>query len=97
MALRCPVCKAENNQGPACRRCKADLTLVFALEDRRAATLAEAHACLARGRWEDARSASLTADHLRHDEESKRLLALTALVCGDFHEALRLHRSLAKA
>ena len=26
MALRCPVCKADNTQGPACRRCKADLT-----------------------------------------------------------------------
>ena len=36
MALRCPVCKAENAQGPNCRRCKADLSLLFALEDRRA-------------------------------------------------------------
>src|SRR5262249_17865113 len=33
--MRCPVCKAENAQGPACRRCKADLSLLFAVEARR--------------------------------------------------------------
>ena len=30
--IRCPVCKAENSQGPTCRRCKADLSLLFRLE-----------------------------------------------------------------
>jgi hypothetical protein len=95
MVPRCPVCKADNSQGPACRRCKADLSLVFALEERRARALAEARACLAAGRREEARTLAVTADHLRHDEEAQRLLALTALACGDFHEALRLHRQMA--
>jgi hypothetical protein len=92
MVLRCPVCKADNSQGPTCRRCKADLSLVFALEERRARALEKACACLAAGRWDEARSLAVTADHLRQDDESKRLRAVTALVCGDFHEALRLHR-----
>ena len=42
MALRCPVCKAENAQGPNCRRCKADLSMMFALEDQRAPVMEEA-------------------------------------------------------
>ena len=28
----CPCCKANNDSGPACRRCKADLSLLFAFE-----------------------------------------------------------------
>jgi hypothetical protein len=94
MALRCPVCKADNAQGPTCRRCKADLSLLFALEAKRARAIAGARAALAEGRWEEARAQAKTADHLRHDDESKELLAVTALVCGDFHEAWRLHREL---
>ena len=34
--MQCPVCKADNAQGPLCRRCKADLSLLFRLEARRA-------------------------------------------------------------
>jgi hypothetical protein len=94
LLLRCPVCKAENTKGPACRRCKADLSMLFALEDRRARALADAGASLALGRWSEARTAALVADHLRQDCESKQLVALTALLCGDFHEALRLYRQM---
>jgi methylphosphotriester-DNA--protein-cysteine methyltransferase len=94
MPLRCPVCKAENTQGPACRRCKADLSMLFALDEKRAQALATARAALAERRWEEARTAAKMADHLRHDDESKELVAVTALVCGDFHEAWRLHREL---
>jgi hypothetical protein len=94
MALRCPVCKAENAQGPICRRCKADLSLLFALEAKRARAISEARAALTDGRWDEARSQAKRADHLRHDDESKELLAVTALLCGDFYEAWRLHREL---
>ena len=31
----CPVCRATNDQGPQCRRCKADLGLLFRLEAQR--------------------------------------------------------------
>lgn len=33
--MRCPVCRAENDRGPNCRRCRADLSLLFALEKQR--------------------------------------------------------------
>jgi hypothetical protein len=46
--MRCPVCKADNDQGPACRRCKADLSLLWALEARREALLASVRHRLAR-------------------------------------------------
>jgi hypothetical protein len=94
MPLRCPVCKAENTQGPVCRRCKADLSMLFALEEKRSRALTAARAALAERRWEEARTAAKMADHLRRDDETKELLAVTALVCGDFYEAWRLHREL---
>ena len=42
--MRCPVCKAENADAPQCRRCKADLSLLVALEQRRAQALTSAAA-----------------------------------------------------
>ena len=89
MAIRCPVCKAENASGPTCRRCKADLSLVFALEDQRWGALSEAHDALDERRYPDAHNAALRADHLRRDEASGRLVALTALLCGDHAQAWR--------
>jgi methylphosphotriester-DNA--protein-cysteine methyltransferase len=92
MVLRCPVCKAENSQGPTCRRCKADLAMLFALEERRSAEVAAAAAALADGQAEEARTHALAVAHLRADAESARLLALAALACGDYNLALRLRQ-----
>jgi hypothetical protein len=89
MAIRCPVCKADNPSGPACRRCKADLSLLFALEEQREDATRAAHAALAGRRYSDARNAALRADHLRRDEASRQLVALTALLCGDHAMAWR--------
>lgn len=98
MNLRCPVCKAENSFTPGapaeamCRRCRADLGLLVGLERQRQAALAASRACLAAGhRWGAYRRA-LEADHLRRDEESRRLVALTALLCGDHALAWRAYR-----
>ena len=55
--LRCPVCKADNSAGRACRRCKADLSLLFALEEERSWQIAEAGRCLTARQW---RRASLS-------------------------------------
>jgi uncharacterized membrane-anchored protein len=87
--MRCPVCKAENGEGPNCRRCKADLSLLFALEQQREAALAAARAELVAGRWGEARAQAEWADHLRRDEESQKLMAVAALMEGDFREAWR--------
>jgi hypothetical protein len=93
--MRCPVCKAENGQGPSCRRCKADLGLLFALEGQRARTLGEARDALARGWWRHAHECAARAHALRCDEESARLFAVAALLDGDFYEAWRRYRALA--
>jgi hypothetical protein len=91
MSLRCPVCKAENSAPPTCRRCKADLSLLFALEQDRVAALARACAALAAGRWAEALAEAQRAHALRHDEQSGRLVAVAALLCGDYHLAWRSH------
>ena len=81
--MRCPVCKADNNSTPQCRRCKADLSLLMALEQRRDRLLAEAGALLARGDSEAALRTAEQAHWLRCDEDSRRLLALARLMLGD--------------
>lgn len=88
--LRCPVCKADNGQGPACRRCKADLSLLFALEEQRDHALAEARSALSADPAQALREA-LRADHLRRDEVSRRLVAVAALLCRDFALAWRTY------
>jgi methylphosphotriester-DNA--protein-cysteine methyltransferase len=85
--MRCPVCKADNNEAPQCRRCKADLALLVALEQRRARVMAEACACLSRGEAPEALDQASEADWLRSDGASRRLLALARLMVGDFAEA----------
>jgi hypothetical protein len=92
--MRCPVCKAENNQGPQCRRCRADLTLLFALEGGRARALSSARQHLAEGRPAQAHAEAGRADRLRRDGESLRLLAVSALLDRDFRTAWRCYRLL---
>jgi hypothetical protein len=89
--MRCPVCKAENVQAPACRRCKADLGLLFALEDQRDAAMAGARRELAAGQWRRAHALAARADCLRRDTKSLRLLAVAALLDRDFHRAWRCY------
>jgi hypothetical protein len=92
--MRCPVCKADNAAGPTCRRCKADLTLLFALEDQRERALASARRHLAAGRWHEAAQEAGRGDGLRRDEESLRLVAVVALLCRDFARAWEGYREL---
>lgn len=82
MVLRCPACKAETALTP-CRRCKADLSLLFALEEQRSAALTGARAALARDRYAVALASARLADQLRRDAESLQVLAVAALLAGD--------------
>jgi hypothetical protein len=89
MSLRCPVCKAENTEGPWCRRCKADLSLLFALEEQRRAAFEAARVAASRGDRDGFLSAAEHADTLRSNDESRRLLAVARLLHGNFAGAVR--------
>jgi hypothetical protein len=83
------VCKAENAERPACRRCKADLSLLWALEERRAWALAAARRALAAGRLTEGMIFVGEVEGIRSDEQSSRLAASTQLLSGDFVGAWR--------
>jgi hypothetical protein len=97
--MQCPVCKAENSQGPACRRCKADLTLLWELEERRQALLSEAQHHLTVGatepnadnsrgarpaEWRLALEPATEAMQLRAGTDAGHLIAIARLLARDF-------------
>jgi hypothetical protein len=91
--MRCPVCKAENDKGPQCRRCKADLAPLFALEEERGRLLAAARHALTRGEPQEAVRQAAEADWLRRGDDSRRLLAVAHLLNRDFAAAWECYRS----
>ncbi len=91
--MRCPVCKADNLQGPQCRRCKADLSLLFALEEKRNRALAEARGCLSRGEWQAAIELAETANWLRGDQDSRQVVAVAHLLGRDFAVAWQFYQN----
>lgn len=92
-ALRCPVCRAVNEQGPACRRCRADLSLLFQLEDQRRQAVAAAYGAFARREWDAMYALAQGAHALRRDEGTARLLALACLLRRDFPAAWQAYRA----
>jgi hypothetical protein len=81
------VCKADNLQGPNCRRCKADLSLLFALEVHRRRTLEEARLHFAEANWARAAQLAAEADRMQTDDESRNLLVLARVLNGAFAAA----------
>jgi hypothetical protein len=90
--MRCPVCRADNVQPPHCRRCKADLSPLFALEAQNQRTLAEARQCLRGGEWQRAAQHAEAADRLRGGDDAKRLVALARLLNRDFAAAFQAYQ-----
>jgi hypothetical protein len=86
-AITCPVCRARVESGPQCRRCKADLSLLFALEARREAVLAAARRSLAEGHPDEALAQAQEAEQLRHGDDARRLTAVSHLLRHDFAAA----------
>jgi hypothetical protein len=78
-------------EGQVCRRCKADLSLLFDVERRREWCLGEARRCLRDGNSADALNLALRAAGLHGDAESRRLVAIASLLSGNFEQALRYH------
>ena len=91
MTIKCPACKAPNDNGPNCRRCKADLAVLFQIEDQRHTLIRTARAAVAAGDTRRALAEAMSADRLRRDAESVKLLACANLLRGDYAEALRLY------
>lgn len=87
---RCPACRADNTD-QTCRRCKADLSLLFALEAERCRKMEEAVRLLHEGKCDDAYAAAWHAQELRRGPDAARLIALASAARGDFAEALRWH------
>src|SRR5689334_9167996 len=92
MSLICPLCRAVNEQPPVCRRCRADLSLLFSVKARRGAELAAAQAQLAQGDAEAAFSSARCAGALRHGVDAARLAAVAALLKHDFAAAWKEYR-----
>ncbi len=87
MSLTCPVCRANNEAGPNCRRCRADLSLLFAVEAQRSVRLAAACAALAQGQAVLASQQVRQAEELRHGPDAAKLGAVVALLRRDFTDA----------
>ena len=95
MPLRCPVCRALVEHGPQCRRCRADLSLLFTLEEQRRVRLERAALAAQRGDWGEVGRLAGEAHAMRRDEDSRRLLAAAALMRGDFAAAWRYYQGSA--
>src|SRR5262245_14390197 len=92
MVLTCPVCRATNDQGPVCRRCRADLSLLFELEVQRQARIAAALTAAAQGRFDSAAQFAGEADEIRHGADVCKLQAAVALMRRDFDGAWIAYR-----
>jgi hypothetical protein len=84
----CPVCRAENTTGPACRRCRADLSLLAAVEARRDFRFTRARAALRAHDLEAAAAELAEARALRDGPDVRRLQACLCLLRGDLDSAL---------
>jgi hypothetical protein len=91
--LACPVCKAENTAGPACRRCKADLGLLFAIDEQRTALLGQSRQSSLRGELCEALRLARQANDLNCNRESRRWLALMLLLAEDFPGAWQAYQT----
>ena len=90
--MPCPVCRADNEDRPTCRRCRADLSLLWAVEDQRREYLRSARGCLRRRQYEQALEQVRHANELRRGQDADQLAALAHLLGGNFAEALKCHR-----
>jgi hypothetical protein len=91
-ALRCPVCRADNSIPSQCRRCKADLFLLWELEQQRQRDLAIAMLTLARSDPDNALELLDRVEKVRSDDDSRRLRALCHLFRHDFAAAWKWAR-----
>lgn len=85
--IACPCCRATNETGPACRRCKADLSLLFDADRHRDDLVHAARSAIQSGNLTSAYNSALAAEQLRHGTDTRQLLAVIALLNRDFPAA----------
>jgi hypothetical protein len=90
--MKCPVCRAQVEQGPNCRRCRADLSLLFRLQEQRRRGLSAARAWLDLGHADEALAALDRVDAMRRDTDSLRLRAVCHLLRREFAAAWRCYQ-----
>ncbi len=84
--ITCPCCKASNDAA-TCRRCKADLSLLVAVADRRGFLLSQVGAEAADGKFADALRSLDEAESLRSGADARQLRAAVLLLSGEFSAA----------
>jgi len=92
--VRCPTCRAEQSWSDTCRRCKCDLRL---LREAAEAYHRARRACLLHLDAGQPRAALLAARRCRGlapSAESRRLLAVAALLGGEWADAAATARRL---
>jgi hypothetical protein len=97
MPLPCPCCRASNDAGPACRRCKADLSLLFSVASQRDSLVADARRHARAGRFADALRALDSAAGLRAGPDLARLRAAVLLLSRDFPAAVACYSAAGKS
>jgi hypothetical protein len=88
--VRCPTCRAQQAWSDTCRRCKCDLRLLYATDQSYHHSRARCLDALHAGRADAAMVDAQTCLQIRPDEESRKLLAVCALLKGDWPTAIKL-------
>ena len=88
----CPVCGAHQALSKACRRCKADLSLVVDVYAELSAKRARCLALIRQRRLLSATRLAKECVRLSGDESNVRLLATCSLLQSDFAQALRIRK-----
>ncbi|MCY2964420.1 MAG: hypothetical protein NT069_12425 [Planctomycetota bacterium] len=94
--MRCPTCRAAQEWSHECRRCRCDLTL---LREAKAAAESLRRQCLRALNANAPRQAVELAERyveLVGDDNSKELLAVCALLAGDWRTAKTVAASLVR-
>jgi hypothetical protein len=93
--VRCPTCRAVQEWSDTCRRCRCDLRLLRELADAYRHSRRRCLRELRAGRPREALRSARRCRRLRDDAESRRLLAVCTLLCGDWPAAAALGRDVA--
>ena len=90
MTLTCPCCRAVS-ESATCRRCRADLSLLQAVEQKREFHLIAAKRFAADAEYSRALAELQLVESLRPDPEVTQLRAAFLLLQGDYAAALSVY------